>query len=77
MQKDIKLLAGSTAIYGLASILQKGLDYLLNDLGPLTVVGYVKIKNEGSNSIFKNLGFTQNISNEYPESYRYELRKEK
>jgi UDP-2,4-diacetamido-2,4,6-trideoxy-beta-L-altropyranose hydrolase len=59
------------------SILQKGLDYLLNDLGPLTVVGYVKIKNEGSNSIFKNLGFTQNISNEYPESYRYELRKEK
>jgi len=41
----------------------------------IKIIGYVKHENKNSNAIFKNLGFVQSLSKEYPQSFKYEYLK--
>lgn len=55
-------------------ILQKAIIAFQNEWKlPVKIIGYVKQENVSSNIIFKNLGFAQYATQEYPNSYRYEL----
>lgn len=40
---------------------------------PIAIVGYVKMENESSAITFEKLGFTCTPTDQYPESYKYEL----
>ncbi len=39
---------------------------------PITIVGFVKMKNISSMRIFENLGFSKKNTSDYPDSYRFE-----
>lgn len=40
---------------------------------PVKIVGYVKTVNQGSVTIFESLGFNRQETNDYPNSYKFEL----
>ncbi|WP_160143665.1 UDP-2,4-diacetamido-2,4,6-trideoxy-beta-L-altropyranose hydrolase [Chryseolinea soli] len=55
-------------------VLQLALDaFQKTHRGTKNIVGYVKMNNIGSTKVFQNLGFAQRETNDYPESYKFEL----
>lgn len=54
-------------------ILQKAIDAFINERHPMKIVGFVKKENLSSNMIFKNLEFAQLPTQEFPDSFKYEL----
>lgn len=61
---------------GLGSwVLQRGIEQFRKEhTQPVAIIGYVKASNEKSNSIFRNMGFTQVPTEEnYKEAFKYKL----
>jgi UDP-2,4-diacetamido-2,4,6-trideoxy-beta-L-altropyranose hydrolase len=58
-------------------VLRLAIKTFVEAYGRQNIVGYVKMNNEGSNKIFRNIGFKQFNTEAYPFSYKYELQDDK